>query len=86
MLRADVVLAREVSEELAGDAACKLAEIGVSVRKGVVTLSGIVPDSSLKMAAVRATKRVFGVEGVVARIEISPALTSATYAALGPEA
>jgi osmotically-inducible protein OsmY len=46
------------------------AEIGVTVEDGVVTLSGHVVDYAQKQAAVRATKRVYGVKAIADDIEV----------------
>ncbi len=69
MLRSDLVLEQNVAAELASDTACQMAKIGVAVKNGIVTLSGSVNDPSLKGAALRAVKRVFGVDGVAEHFE-----------------
>ena len=81
MLRSDAALEREVIEELACDAACKLAKIAVDVKNGVVTLTGVVSDSDLQRAALRAVKRVFGVEAVAAHFEAAAASAARPAAA-----
>jgi len=83
MLRSDSVLERDVAAELACDAACKLASIAIAVKNGIVTLSGSVPDAAIRMAALRAAKRVFGVEGVNARLEIAAAVPRTSTTAIG---
>jgi osmotically-inducible protein OsmY len=84
MLRSDAVLERDVAAELACDGACKSANIAIAVNNGIVTLSGTVSDRALQLAAVRAVKRVFGVEGINARLEVAPAVPQpATTATIG---
>ena len=46
------------------------AHIGVSVKDGVVTLSGHVPSYAEKYAAERAAKRVYGVKAVANELEV----------------
>jgi osmotically-inducible protein OsmY len=72
MLRSDSALERDVAAELACDAVCRMAKIRIAVKNGIVTLSGCVADPALQMAAVRADKRVFGVDGIDSRFETSP--------------
>lgn len=72
MLRSDDALELEVSAELAADAVCRNMAIGVGVKNGVVTLSGTAVDPVVKSAAIRAARRVYGIEGVHSRFEILP--------------
>ena len=67
----DKDLQRNVMEELEFEPAVNAAEIGVTVKNGVVTLTGSVPTFTEKLAAERAVKRVFGVKGVAEEITIS---------------
>ena len=53
-----------------GTAILKAAEIGVTVKDGVVTLTGIVDSYSKKTEAEDAAKNVAGVKAVVEKIEI----------------
>ena len=46
------------------------AEIGVAVKNGIVTLSGIVDTYPKKMAAERVTKNVIGVKAVALDIQV----------------
>ncbi len=81
MLRSDSILEQEVAAELASDIACRAERIGIAVKGGIVTLSGAVADPYLRAAAVRAVKRVFGVEGVDPQFDTrgtSTALASAS--------
>lgn len=65
----------DVLDELRWDPKLKPGEIGVSVRDGVVTLTGHVQSYATKLAAEDATKRVGGVKAVandlVVRIDAS---------------
>jgi osmotically-inducible protein OsmY len=57
----DADLRREVLAELEWEPSVNAVHIGVSVKNGVVTLSGHVPSYAEKLAAERAAKRVYGV-------------------------
>lgn len=46
------------------------AEIGVTAKDGVVTLSGVVDNYSKKMQAENAAKKVIGVKAIVENIEV----------------
>jgi len=70
-MKSDVELQRDVLDELKFEPAVDAAEIGVTVKDGVVTLSGNVPSYSEKLAAEHAAKRVFGVKGVAEEIEVN---------------
>ncbi|NLU76859.1 BON domain-containing protein [Micromonospora sp. HNM0581] len=63
---------RDVLDELAWDAQVRSTDIGVSVRDGVVALTGGVDSAARKWAAVRGTHRVRGVRGVADDIEVRP--------------
>lgn len=56
--------------ELRSDPQIVSGEIGVAVKEGVVTLSGLVPDYGEKGAAEAAAKRVPGVRAVANDIEV----------------
>ena len=61
---------RDVLEELTWDARVQPHEIGVSVRDGVVTLTGWMDGYARKWAAERAAHRVRGVVAVANDIEV----------------
>lgn len=66
----DLQLQKHVVEELEFEASVDAAHIGVSVRDGVVTLSGHVGSFSEKHAAEQAAQRVKGVVAVAQHLEI----------------
>jgi osmotically-inducible protein OsmY len=69
-MKTDMELKRDVEAEFAWDKSINLAEIGVEVSKGVVTLSGHPPSLAEKRAAEKATARVAGVRGIVVEMEV----------------
>jgi osmotically-inducible protein OsmY len=66
----DEDIQREVLRELKWDAEVAPNDIGVAVRNGVATLTGLVDTFSKKWAAERAALRVRGVKAVVNNIEV----------------
>ncbi len=60
----DAFLQKNVLAELLFEPSLDASHIAVTVKNGVVTLSGSVANFPEKWAAERAVKRVFGVEGV----------------------
>jgi len=66
----DKKIRRCVLDELEFDPAIQAAEIGVSAKDGVVTLTGYVPTYTQRMAAERAAWRVLGVKAVAQEIEV----------------
>ena len=79
--RTDEEIQREVLLELKWDAtvAPNANEIGVSVKDGVVTLTGTVDGFSMKWAAERAALRVRGVKAVANELEVRlPAINERT--------
>jgi osmotically-inducible protein OsmY len=69
-MKSDEDLQREVLDEIRWDPAIDGAHVGVSVREGVVTLSGHVPSYVEKYAAEKAAKRVYGVRAVANEIDV----------------
>jgi osmotically-inducible protein OsmY len=65
-------LQKDVQEAIKWEPLLHAAEIGVTVKDGVVTLSGIVDSYAKKFEAENATKSVTGVKVVVEKIEIKP--------------
>ncbi|WP_437283709.1 BON domain-containing protein [Sorangium sp. So ce375] len=63
-------LQRDVLDELAWEPSVNAAEIGVTVKGDVVTLSGRVQSFAEKYAAEQAAKRVYGVKAVANELEV----------------
>lgn len=70
-MKADSELQRDVMTELKWEPTIRAAEIGVGVKDGVVTLTGVVDSYSKKWAAERAARRVSGVKAVGEDIKVS---------------
>jgi osmotically-inducible protein OsmY len=70
MKRPDDEIERDVKAELQWDPDLDATDIAVSVRNGVVTLTGFVKSYIDKYEAETATKRVAGVAGVVNDLEV----------------
>ena len=66
----DSELQRDVLDELKWDPGVNAAHIGVSVKNGIVTLSGYVPSYWEKHAAEKAAKRVYGVMAVANELKV----------------
>ena len=69
-MRTDQQLKEDVTNELKWEPAVKETHIGVSVKGGVVTLSGHVPSYGEKYGAEKAAKRVFGVRAVANELDV----------------
>jgi len=63
-------LQKDVQDAIKWEPLLNAAEIGVTVKDGVVTLTGTVDGYSKKMEAENAAKRVEGVKAVVENIEV----------------
>lgn len=62
------------------------AEIGVTAKDGVVSLTGVVDSYAKKMEAENAAKKVIGVKALVEKIEVKfPGSWSKTYAEIANE-
>ena len=66
----DSELQRDVLDELRWEPTVDAAHIGVSVKNGVVTLTGHVPSYAEKFAAERAAKRVHSVRAVANELDV----------------
>ena len=66
----DKEIQQAVLRELETEPQVRSTEIGVSVKDGVVTLSGFVDSYAKKYAAERAAKRVYGVKAVANDLEV----------------
>jgi osmotically-inducible protein OsmY len=69
-MKTDAELQQDVMNELQWEPSIEAAEIVVSVRGGVVTLSGYVDSYVKKLAAECAAARVFGVKAVAETIQV----------------
>ena len=68
--KSDVMLQQDVIDELDWEPSVNAANIGVTVKDGVVTLTGSVPHYAEKRAAEQAALRVSGVKAVAEEIEV----------------
>jgi len=66
----DTQLQRDVLDELKWEPSVDAAHIGVSVKEGIVTLTGHVSSYAEKYAAERAAKRVYGVKAVANELDV----------------
>ena len=66
----DSELQQTVLDELKWEPSVNAAHIGVSVKDGVVTLTGHVPSYAEKYAAEKAAKRVYGVKAVANELDV----------------
>jgi len=69
-MKTDSELQRDVLDELSWAPDIEHGHIGVAAHKGVITLTGHVPNYAMKAAAERAVKRVRGVKAVAQEIEV----------------
>ncbi len=69
-IQSDAAVQREVLDELRQDPHVTVSDIGVSVKEGVVTLTGLVENYLTRMAAQNAALRVAGVHAVANDIEV----------------
>jgi osmotically-inducible protein OsmY len=69
-MKTDLEIQKDVQLELKWQPFLKSSEIGVSVKDGIVTLTGEVDTYSKKVSAENATKKVEGVTAVVQNIEV----------------
>ena len=68
----DLSLRQDVERELGWEPIVRSAEIGVGVKDGIVTLSGVVDSQTVRRAAERAAVRVLGVKAVSSQLEVDP--------------
>lgn len=71
-MKTDVRLQRDVMDELNWEPSVEAAQIGLTAKEGVVTLTGHVPVYSQKHCAEVVAKRVHGVRAVANEIEVRP--------------
>jgi len=69
-MKTDLQIQKDVMEELQWQPFLHSSEIGVAVKNGIVTLSGIVDTYSKKIAAEKAVKKVAGVKAIAEDIQV----------------
>lgn len=69
-MKTDVEIQKDVIEQLKWEPFLNAAQIGVSVKNGVVTLSGQVDTYSKKILAEKTTKKVLGVRAIAEDIQV----------------
>jgi osmotically-inducible protein OsmY len=69
-MRTDLEIQQDVMNELKWQPFLTAANIGVAVKNGIVTLSGMADTYSQKLAAERAVKKVLGVRAIAEDIQI----------------
>lgn len=69
-MKTDAQLMADVQAELAWDPAITPATVGVTVKDGLVTLTGHLDTFAQKHAAERAVRRVAGVRGVAVELDV----------------
>lgn len=69
-MKSDLQIQKDVIAEIRWDPLLNAAEIGVSVKNGVVTLSGEIDSYAKKLAAENAAKRVSGVKVIAEDIQV----------------
>jgi len=69
-MKTDAQIQKDVMDQLKWEPFLNAAEIGVSVKNGIVTLSGQVDSYNKKMAAEKAAKKVRGVKAVAEDIRV----------------
>ncbi len=69
-MKTDIQIQKDVMDELKWQPFLKSSEIGVAVKNGIVTLSGMVDSYSKKLSAERAAKKVSGVKAVAEDIQV----------------
>ncbi|MHC5544392.1 BON domain-containing protein, partial [Singulisphaera rosea] len=71
-MKDDKTLQSDVLDELQWEPSVDAAEIGVTAREGVATLTGFVLTYNEKVTAERVAKRVHGVKAVANDLEVRP--------------
>lgn len=69
-MKSDLQIQKDVMEELKWEPFLKASDIGVAVKNGVVTLSGLVDSYSKKLTAEKVVKKVSGVKAVAEDIQV----------------
>ena len=71
-MKTDLELRRDVLEKLQFEPAIDAAQIGVTVKDSVVTLSGFVPGNTRKAPPSGLPNDFFGVKSVAEEIQVNP--------------
>jgi osmotically-inducible protein OsmY len=69
-MKTDMQIQKDVMEELRWEPLLDSTDIGVAVKNGIVTLSGLVKNYFSKLAAEKAARRVSGVKAVAEDIQV----------------
>lgn len=69
-MRSESDLKRDVENELTWEPSVNEAHIGVTVKDGVVTLTGHVPCYAEKYGAEKAAKRIYGVKAIANELDV----------------
>lgn len=69
-MRTDTAIQEDILTEMKWQPILQAARIGVSVKEGIVSLSGTVDTYAQKIAAERAAKKVAGVRAIAEDIQI----------------
>ncbi|GAB2806531.1 BON domain-containing protein [Ferruginibacter profundus] len=69
-MKSDFQLQKDVMEELSWQPLLNASEIGVTVKNGIVTLSGRVDNYIKKLAAEKAVKKIAGVKAIAEDIQV----------------
>jgi osmotically-inducible protein OsmY len=71
-MKTDILIRKDVMDELGLEPLLKANEIGVAVKNGIVTLSGMVDTYTKKITAEQAAQRVAGVRAIAEDIVVKP--------------
>lgn len=69
-MKTDMDLKQDILDELDWEPSVNAAHVGVSVKDGIITLTGHVPSFAEKYAAERVAKRVYGVKAVADELDV----------------
>jgi osmotically-inducible protein OsmY len=69
-MKTDKALKEDIQDELEWEPSVNSTHVGVTVKEGVVTLTGHVPSFTEKFAAEKAAKRVYGVTAVADELDV----------------
>ena len=69
-MKTDIEIQKDVLEQLKWEPYLNASEIGVAVKNGIVTLSGIVDSYSKKVLAEKVAKKIAGVKAIALEIQV----------------